>query len=180
MLPKASAISWQGYLDVQNVVLCLSPSGGDEEIFLQVPWSHYWTEVTREAPEEIERRFGGFVHLKAGMAVPHFAGTEVTLWVEDIDQLEHARSNKACKTVIFAPVHAAALDALGQQRRGLVAKVNLMAGHTLTDEDMIAVPGSLGVAEAMRPSILGRRLCYDLRPGEPITFGMISHESGRS
>ena len=65
------------------------------------------------------------------------------------------------------------LDRVDDMRPGLVAASAVAAGTTLT-RDMIAckAPAS-GLAVEHLPVVLGREARFDLRPGDPITFGLV-------
>lgn len=158
----------------RKIILRLPNTAGDADVFLETPWSESWTEVTREPVAQLKKRLGTYLQLKPGMEVPYFGGSGATLWITEIDQLNLALTEDCWTMIVFEPTRSAALDAIGPGRRSLAAKRALKSGDVLKAADVEIIPGGLGLSEAMLATVLDQTLCYDLNPGEPITFGMVA------
>jgi len=157
-----------------KIILRLPKTAGDADVFLETPWSGRWTEVTREPVAQLKARLGAYLQLKPGMEVPYFGGSGATLWIGEIEQLNLALADDCWTAIVFEPTRSASLDAIGPGRRSLAAKNTLKSGDVLTAADVEIVLGGLGISEGMLATVLDQTLCYDLNPGEPITFGMIA------
>jgi hypothetical protein len=157
-----------------KIILRLPEMADDADVFLETPWCGCWTEFTREPVALLKARLGTYLQLKPGMEVPYFGGSGATLWITEIEQLNLALADECWTAIVFEPTRSASLDAIGPRRRSLVAKHALKSGDVLTAADVEIISGGLGLSEGMLAAVLDQTLCYDLNPGEPITFGMIA------
>ncbi len=60
-----------------------------------------------------------------------------------------------------------------QQIHSLVASRPIAAGAILQEEDLTAKPPLQGLTPPLKSWVVGRKALYDLKPGDPITFGVI-------
>jgi hypothetical protein len=90
-------------------------------------------------------------------------------WIGELEHLYSITIPKAAK-----PLSVAELDALSGTEMGLVLARDLPAGHLLNNEDIKAsITSKRGLGLHLRSIIVGRKLRYSLKKGEPITFGFL-------
>lgn len=61
-----------------------------------------------------------------------------------------------------------------EESKGLVAACDLPAGHVLRREDVVAKPPLRGLTPKHLDFVVGKKLLYDLREDDPITFGVLA------
>lgn len=90
-------------------------------------------------------------------------------WISELEHLYSITNPKAAK-----PLAVTELDALSGTEMGLVLARDLPAGHLLNNEDIISsITSKRGLGLHLRQIIVGRKLRYSLKKGEPITFGFL-------
>ena len=90
-------------------------------------------------------------------------------WISELEHLCSITNPKAAK-----PLAVTELDALSGTEMGLVLARDLPAGHLLNNEDIISsITSKRGLGLHLRQIIVGRKLRYSLKKGEPITFGFL-------
>jgi len=65
------------------------------------------------------------------------------------------------------------LEPFSSHRVSLVAARDLPAGTVLAASMLTAKAPQRGLSPALLPSLLGRRLLYDVSQDQPITFGVV-------
>lgn len=61
-----------------------------------------------------------------------------------------------------------------EQTKSLVARHDLPAGHSLRREDLTEKPPLMGITARHLEFLVGKQILYDIKEGEPITFGILS------
>ena len=90
-------------------------------------------------------------------------------WIGELEHLFSITQAQAAK-----PLSETELDSIYGFEMGLVAAKNLPMGHILTNEDITtAITVSRGLGLHLRQKIIGQRMGYSLKLGEPITFGFL-------
>jgi sialic acid synthase SpsE len=92
-------------------------------------------------------------------------------WVDSIRRIERALSGPAEKRVLPEE-----LESFDDERRSLVAAVDIPQGSVLTREMLTTKAPLRGLTPRMLPRLVGRRALYLIRKDEPITFGLVEVE----
>lgn len=92
-------------------------------------------------------------------------------WVEAVRRIERALSGAAEKRVLPEE-----LDTFDDERRSVVAAMDIPRGSVLTREMLSTKAPLRGLTPRLLPRLLGRRALYDIRKDEPITFGLVEVE----
>ncbi|MFQ5911594.1 MAG: N-acetylneuraminate synthase family protein [Nitrospinota bacterium] len=89
-------------------------------------------------------------------------------WVDAVRRIERALSGPAEKRVL-PQEH----DSFDDERRSVVAAVDIPQGSILTREMLTTKAPLRGLTPRMLPRLLGRRALYHIQKDEPITFGLV-------
>jgi hypothetical protein len=90
-------------------------------------------------------------------------------WISELEHLYSITQPQAAK-----PLAVAEIDALSGSEMGLVLTNDLPAGHILASEDLTpSIVSNRGLGLHLLQIIVGLKLRYSLKRGEPITFGFL-------
>ncbi len=92
-------------------------------------------------------------------------------WVGDIRHIEQALSGETEKRLL--PME---LESFDDDRRAIVAAVDIPQGSVLTREMLSTKSPLRGLTPRLLPKLLGRKALYTIRKNEPITFGLVEVE----
>jgi N-acetylneuraminate synthase/N,N'-diacetyllegionaminate synthase len=110
----------------------------------------------------VSRRARGFNHALS------LELEEMKRYVEDIRGVEQALGKQPAQEIL--PCEASAHD---EERKSVVAASDINAG-TVLKREMLACKAPLrGLTPNFIPYLIGKKLAYDLKRDDPITFGMI-------
>ncbi len=115
-----------------------------------------------QKPLTLDRRLPGANHVYS------CEPDQLKRWVEAVRRIEQALSGEADKRLL--PIEMESFD---DDRRAVVAAVDIQQGSVLTREMLSTKPPLRGLTPRLLPRLLGRKTLYDIRKDEPITFGLV-------